>query len=193
MSRPAVVLGGVLGAIGGGLWLLEFFGRGSSPVSASLWLFPLLFGASVVALTGLEGARPSVARRLRIAAIVLAAASSLGLVTTEIVLTESAIAYAGWLVFVGGLIGLSALVLAFGIAHLRPSSVRGIAWLAIVVSLAPLAFAGIGLAYKVITGWWVTDPGLIRIGEVVAALSIGGGWLLLGLGVTLRSLISSPR
>ena len=190
--RPLpVVLGGVLGAIGGGLWLLEFAGGGQSRFSTPLWLFPLLFGATVVALTGLDGARTTLARRLRIAAIMVAMVSSLGLLTSEIVATESSFAYAGWLVFVIGLIGLSALVLGFGLAHARRTGVRGIAWLAIVVSLAPLAFAGIGFAYKALTGWWVTDPGLIRIGEVVAALSIGGGWLLLGLGITLHTLISS--
>ncbi len=186
-----MVLGGVLGAIGGGLWLLEFGGADQSPLSPPLWLFPLLFGATVVALTGLDGSRPGVAHWLRVAAIVVAMASSLGLITSEIVATESAVAYAGWLVFVAGLVGLSALVLGFGLAHARRPGLRGIAWLAIVVSLAPLAFAGIGFAYKALTGWWVTDPGLIRIGEVVAALSIGGGWLVLGVGITLRSLISS--
>jgi hypothetical protein len=189
----APAIGGLLGALGGALWLIEFAGAGQTAVSVPLLVYPLLFGSALTGLTLLPGVRPSAAGRLRALAIAAALGSALAYLGSVLVGDESGLAYAGWLAFVGGLIALSVIALAFGIAHVRRVGLRGIAWLAIIASLAPVVVAGIGLVYKSLTGWWVTDPELIRIGEVAAAVSIGGGWLVLGVGIVVTSLISSRR
>ena len=190
MVRWLPVTGGVLASVGGLLWLGGFLDTDDGPTAIPLALFPLLFSAGVVGLGSIAEARPDVSRRVRVAAIAAGILSSFALVVSENVAAESWLAYAGWLVFVGGLVGLWALVIAFGVAHLR-TSLRGIAWLALIVGVSPLAFTALGIGYKTLTGWWVTDPDLIRIGEVTAALVIGGGWLILGCGIAIRALISS--
>jgi len=191
MVRWLPVTGGALAAVGGLLWLGGFLDTDEGPTAIPLALFPLLFGAGVVGLGSIPGARPDVSRRVCVAAVGAGILSSLALAVSENVAAESWLAYAGWLAFVGGLVGLWALVIAFGVAHLRTSQLRGIARLALLVGVSPLAFTALGIGYKALTGWWVTDPDLIRIGEVTAALVIGGGWLILGCGIAIRALISS--
>ena len=191
MLRWLPVTGGVLASVGGLLWLRGFLDTDEGPTAIPLALFPLLFGAGVVGLGSIPGARPNVSRWVRVAAVAAATAASVALVVSENVAAESWLAYAGWLVFVGGLVGLWALVIAFGMAHLRTPRLSGIARLAVLVGVSPLAFTALGFGYKALTGWWVTDPDLIRIGEVTAALVIGGGWLILGCGIAIRALISS--
>jgi len=191
MVRWLPVTGGALAAVGGLLWLGGFLDTDEGPTAIPLALFPLLFGAGVVGLGSIPGARPDVSRRVCVAAVGAGILSSLALAVSENVAAESWLAYAGWLAFVGGLVGLWALVIAFGVAHLRTSQLRGIARLALLVGVSPLSFTALGIGYKALTGWWVTDPDLIRIGEVTAALVIGGGWLILGCGIAIRALISS--
>ena len=191
MVRWLPVTGGALAAVGGLLWLGGFVDTDEGPTAIPLALFPLLFGAGVVGLGSIPGAQPDLARRVRVGAVGAGVVSSLALLVSESVAAESWLAYAGWLVFVGGLVGLWGLVIAFGVAHLRSSQLQGIARLAVLVGVSPLAFTAFGIGYKALTGWWVTDPDLIRIGEVTAALVIGGGWLILGCGIAIRALISS--
>ena len=193
-SAPAVG-GGAAAAVGGGLWLVLFGGELAGiavPASGSaLWAFPLLFGAGTVGIYSLPGARPALAAWARPVAIGIAGLSTLALLGAGLAPSDSPMAYAGWLGFVGGIFALLVLVLVFGLGHRGRAEVREIAAFATAVAVAPVVFLLAVLGYKLATGWWVTDPTLIAIGQAAAAVLIGGGWLLLGLGTVRQALISS--
>ena len=182
-------VGGAAAAAGGAAWLIVF-GAGTLGIRVTwledlIWILPLAFGLGTI---GLYEGGSSRLDRLAVyvagaVAVLATAAYGAGVLLFG---GESTIGYITWLVFILGILALLALVLAYGARHRRDARDRGVARAALVLSGVPFAFLVLILAYKVATGWWVTDPGLVAFGSIGAALLVGGGWLLLGLAIWMR-------
>lgn len=182
-------IGGAAALVGGAVWLAAFGTDAidrSIGLDAVLWSFPLLFGLATVALHVGAGS-PMPADRIGAgAAIVVALVASVVYVATLLLAATAELEYAGWLVFILGIALLLVAVLVYGLRHVRRPEQRRIAAAAIVASILPVGFIAMMFVYKLLTGWWVTDPGLIQLGSTGAALLVGGGWLLLGIALWLR-------
>lgn len=178
-------VGGAAATIGGLAWLVLFWnGNRGTPIAwleETMWALPLAFGLGVM---GLYAAGTSAFDRVAIVlAAIVSVVAAAALVGGDALALEPAAAYASWLVFVGGIGTLLILVLAYGVRH-RWRSLVGL--VALVGAALPVAFLAIIFAYKLLTGWWVTDPALISIGTGGAAILIGGAWVALGLALLLR-------
>jgi hypothetical protein len=177
-------LGGAAAGLGGIAWLALFMsGNGGTPIEwleDAMWALPLAFGLGAI---GLYAPATSTFDRtaILIAAVASVAAAAAVFGGSALALTGE-IAYAAWLAFVGGIAVLLCLVLAYGI---RRRADGGLALVALVATLLPIAFLAVIFGYKVLTGWWVTDPGLIAFGTVGAAVLVGGAWVALGVAMLL--------
>ena len=174
VSGLVTLLGGVLWA----LWSADFVDL-LEPV---LWILPLLFAAGVV---GLYAGHARVPGRLRGVGIVMAlvagtlsVAGLIGGAALDVV--SEALAYAGWLVFLLGILILFGDLVLFGAAAIKADAPLRWRVVPVVVGLLPIIFLGGIMLYKAHSGWWVTDESLIRFGEVGAPVVIGGGWSVLG-------------
>ena len=183
-------LAGVLAAIAGVAWVALFgadaFELRTPEMGGLLWAFPLAFGAGAVALYQGGASAGLVDRVGSTLGGVLAVASGLAYLGV-LVSADDAQAYIGWLAYVLGIVLLFGLVLLYGVVHVRrPEDRDAAAVTALVASGPPFAFLAMILGYKLATGWWVTDPSLISIGQLGSAILIGGGWLALGIAIALR-------
>ena len=180
--RRLAATASALGAIG---WLL-LFGPGAAGIGLMfldglMWAFPLAFGLGTIALYAGGGRRLD--RAAAWSAGVVAVISAASLLAGSLLLTDAAAAYAAWLGFVGGIVVLCGLVVLYGILHRGDPSDRQVARVALVAGGLPFAFLLMILGYKVATGWWVTDPGLVAFGSLGAAVLVGGCWLALGIAL----------
>jgi hypothetical protein len=180
--RRAAAAASALAAIA---WLM-LFGPGSIGVpmpglASVMWVLPLAFGLGTIALYA-DGSRRSDGA-IAWAAGAVAVISAGSLLTGSLLVTGGAGGYAAWLGFVGGVVVLCGLVFAYGVSHRRSAGDRRIARLALVAGGLPFAFLLFILGFKLATGWWVTDPGLIAFGSIGAAVLVGGCWLALGIGL----------
>lgn len=180
--RRLAATASALGAIG---WLL-LFGPGAPAIGLTfldglMWAFPLAFGLGTIALYA--GRARRLDRAAAWAAGVVAVLSAGSLLAGSLLVTGGGLAYAAWLGFVGGIVVLCGLVVLYGIRHRRNHGDRQVARVALVAGALPFAFLLVILGYKVATGWWVTDPGLIAFGSVGAAVLVGGCWLALGIAL----------
>lgn len=182
-------LGGTAAVAGGLAWLLAF---GTDVLERAvgaegvLWVAPIAFGIAAVALYrggGTVERGDRIGSRLAAAA---AAVSSTAYGASLLFVRFDELFYAGWLVYVLGIVAILATVLAYGVLHLRRPDRGGIALAAIVASGPPVAFLLLILGYKVLTGWWVTDAGLTAFGNMGATVLVGGGWIVLGVALWLR-------
>lgn len=180
-SPTLVRVSGLVTMLGGVLWVLwsaDFVDF----LDPALWILPPLFAAGVV---GLYAGHARHSGRLRKSGIVIALAAG-GLSVAGLVggaaldAVNATLAYAGWLVFLLGSLVLFADLVLFGVAAIRTNAPPRWRIVPLVVGIMPVIFFGVIMLYKALSGWWVTDEGLIRFGEVGAAVVIGGGWSVLG-------------
>lgn len=182
-------IGGTASAVGAVAWLVVF-GQGTDggrvPVLESLmWAFPLAFGLGTIALYG--GIHRRLDRVAAWAAAVVAVLSALSLLVGSIVTRGvGTAAYVAWLGFVGGIVVLCGLAVAYGVRHRNDRTGGNLARIVLVAAGLPFAFLLLILAYKVATGWWVTDPTLVEIGTIGAAVLVGGAWLVIGIALWTR-------
>lgn len=93
---------------------------------------------------------------------------------------NATLAYAGWLVFLLGILILFADLVLFGIAAIRTQAPLRWRVVPLIVGMLPIIFLGGIMLYKALSGGWVTDENLIRFDEAGSAIMIGGGWSVPG-------------
>ena len=148
---------GLATMLGVALCILEF---GFIDILGSmLWILPPLFAVGVVGLYA------GYAERLRrsgtfiaLAAGVLSVAGFIGAAAFDGV--NDALTYAGWLVFLLGIVILFANLVLFGVANIGARMSRRWKVVPLVVGVLPVVYLGGILLYKALSGWWVTDENL---------------------------------
>lgn len=169
----ASVVGAAAALAGGLLFLLA---TQVASASAAFPISALLFGvAAAAAYRAYAGPR---ARLRRIGVPFSLAAGTMamtGHVIAGILPWEHPLAYAGWFLFVVGVVSVSAGLLVLGVVTRTA--------ILIAIPLLPVIYLAAGLALKLAVGWWISDPGLQALGEIGAALTIGAGWVILGVAM----------
>jgi len=170
--------------LGGMLWALWSAGF-IDFLDPLLWILPPLFAAGVVGLYAGYSERFGRLRRSGIAVALVAGALSVSglIVGAALDAVSATLAYAGWLVFLLGILALFADLVLFGVAAIRRRAPLRWRVVPLVVGMLPITFLGAIMLYKALSGWWVADESLIRLGEVGSAVVIGGGWVVLGFAV----------